>query len=353
MGLFSYQDDGETIRLNLLGVRIKLVRDLRLEAKNGGPYGLHDIVKLHAGLPFCPASVHVQHGWYPDADVPFTDLHSSSSLMLCWNKRFKQNWERKSRTPCLIMGAPFVQYRRAAGIEQAPDARGTIAYPAHAMRQIKPAFDLDQYCAELEALPERFHPITVSLHPLDISVFNLDKAYHARGFRTVCAGLDHARPFCEVFYDNLRKYRYATSNEPGSYTFFAVEMGIPFFVLGPLATLDNRDGISPDFPHEEISIKRFEFGRIAYDLFAGGVRGEISPEQRDYVLSEVGEPDWATPEELRRAIYAVASKRRPGGGPLRLYASMFGKMLRHPFLAGYIARYYAFIRQARREILQR
>ncbi len=244
-------------------------------------------------------SIQIQHGWYGSNCIPDIDLHKKGlDLMLFWNRRLHNEWIQMKDTPSYIIGSPFARYRRYMNITQNEDAKGTIAYPGHSISNIKANFDLDRYCDELKALPEEFHPITISLHPTDIRKYGWDKEFQSRGFETYCAASEWRKPFYENFYNKLRQFKYATSNEVGSYLFYAVEMGTPFFLMGeePVKNIPTTGthGQPPIAKH----MSDLPFGRITHDLFSGKPKNEISREQRDFVLSELGMNDCLSHEDL-------------------------------------------------------
>lgn len=370
--LFSIERRAEVVVATILGLKIKLTRAKGLEHEHGGPYGMYALVKQRAALPFCTASVISQHGWTTLDALP-TDLANARTLMLCWNARHLAGWRAKSAVPCLVLGAPFVHYRRARGIGLDPAAKGTVAFPAHSLQNIEYAFNLDEYCAALKALPEEFQPVTVCLHPTDILCFGRDREYRARGFETVCAGLkrhdadqlpsmphDHpsfraacagfntTQPFCEAFYDILRRHRYATSNVPGSYLFYAVEMGQPFFLLGALPASDNSAGVNPDVPAQVNRVNDLALGQQACDLFTVPPGSPITAEQRAFVLEEIGADAWAEPEELAQALRRATVDEHLAKGRLAFGLTMLKRLLRHPLHAGETLAFFRFVRESAR-----
>lgn len=346
-GLFSItQRDGSSI-VSILGIRLKMSQGLRLEHDEGGAYSMFDLIREHAGVPFCVREVACQHGWTINDVVP-SDLRDAKRLMLCWNARYRDQWRRKSQVPCEIVGSPFVHYRRDRGIRIADDARGTVSFPAHATREIRPEFGLDAYCDLLRALPAEFQPVTVCLHPADIQLHHMDEEYHRRGFATACAALDPGRPFYEAFYDILRRHRFATSNEPGSYLFYAVEMGVPFFLAGELPVEDNRAGLTIDSPKGRNRITDTPSGKLAYDLFNRPPATSITEEQRDYVLRETGMTDCLSPEELALALRRVAVEEHYSPAAATRMARFGKRLLRHPLHAGELIRFHSFLAESAR-----
>ncbi|MBO4294989.1 MAG: hypothetical protein J5896_06065 [Alphaproteobacteria bacterium] len=307
MKLFSIEHVGHRWYFKCLGRTM-----FRISGKSDGAYGIKAIFREYVGRDFKGKLVEIQHGWTPLETALVSDLEKANEkdcrAMLAWNKRYKDDWDKKSKVPCYVTGAPFVLYRRMKGIEQNKDAKGTIAYPAHSIQNMKANFDIDEYCNKLKALPAEFHPITISLHPVDIDEFHMDEEYKKRGFDTVCAAKVAGKSFHEIFYDILRQFKYATSNEPGSYTFYAVEMGVPFFILGEPAISNNSDGRDPNVPKGDFSIIDFKYGKTAYELFSKKPFGQIAKEQQDFVLSEVGLTDCVSQTEIKNIFKNLKKK---------------------------------------------
>ena len=60
----------------------------------------------------------------------------------------------------------------------------------------------------------------------------LHKIFYDHGFNVVSAGFGFDRKFTERFYEIIKHYKYATSNGIMSATFYAIDLGLPFFLLG-------------------------------------------------------------------------------------------------------------------------
>ena len=216
--------------------------------------------------------------------------------MLVWSRRRLKIWNEESSIPAAIVGAPFVHYRKLMQIEKDIAASGTVAFPAHSTSLIDAVFDIDEYCKLLKSLPSEFHPITICLHAHDIER-KKDVIYRKYGFNVVTAGPIWVLgfEFVEKFYDILRSHKYTTSNQVGSYSFYAVEMGIPFFILGESAKLENSG--EPLMP-SKFSYTDYPIGVYATSLFQGPTQS-ISEEQKKFVEDELGVHDCLSGSELR------------------------------------------------------
>jgi len=261
-------------------------------------YSLNRIIRLMAGFPDDkPLPCRYEHGHTPFDDRPVNDLRSKKRVMLVFSKRRLNTWKRYTKKKAYIIGSPFVQYRRLKNIQKAEDAKGTIAFPMHSTLKDKSVFDRQEYSQKLKELPDAFHPIKVCVHEHDFS-HGYDKIYRSQGFEVVTAGVREKPDFVDNFYEIMRHCKYATSNGFGSYLFYAVEMGLPFFIFGPKASIR--------FVGKKNASERMaedgEFGDYIENLFSTYPDVRITEEQRTAVEREVGVNDAIDRKELYRLL---------------------------------------------------
>lgn len=264
--------------------------------KRRGMYDMKRLVEDYIGYKTYLKKWEIQHGWAPDSSMirAISDF-SNFEYMLVWSKKLKEDWEKKSDIPCEVVTSPFVLYRRKNNIVQSKDAKGTIAYPAHSIIGAGQNYDIDEYCQKLRELPEEFQPVTIQLHHLDIDEYGMDKEYEKRGFKTVCASYGQGdKQFYEAFYDILKNFKYATSNDPGTYMCYAIEMGIPFFFCGEPSVLEDKK--APEYH----SVIDYPNGKIAYEIFSKKPSTVITKEQKEFVEEQIGINDGADRETLRK-----------------------------------------------------
>lgn len=277
----------------------------RFGEKRRGIYDMKSILENYTGVKTKVKRYEIQHGWM--FEVSKYDLEKDIEFMLVWNKKMKTDWETKSKVPCHIITAPFVTYRRMNNINKNPEAKGTIAYPIHATAASKPDFDIEQYCKDLKSLPDEFQPVTVSLHHSDIEEYHWDKAYEKYGINTVCASYNQGnKQFYEAFYDILKNYKYATSNEPGTCMLYAVEAGIPFFLCGASCTLKNT-GNDKNIGSASVDFGEFPEVKKYRQLFVTNPTSgiNITEEQKNVVEEEIGLNDCLSKEELKEILKTV------------------------------------------------
>jgi hypothetical protein len=229
--------------------------------------------------------------------------------MLLWSKRTATEWRSRSEIPYEILGAPFVHFRRMMQIGQSPDADGTVVFPQHSTRSWHYVHEIDSLIDGLKSLPRQFQPITICLHFRDFD--ELEPEFRRRGFENIVTAGHSRLPnagFARNFYDILSRHRYASSNDLSTSLFYAVEMGIPFFLHGPRPASVSRVDNTVDYTEAPIT-------GVVRELF-GAITDRISADQRDFVMEEIGDTCTVDPMDLRRRIvrdfFAQELRRYPG-----------------------------------------
>ncbi len=268
-------------------------------------YGCNLIMKEYINFPrYLPLPCHMEHGWTPLPNALISDLSIAQEkrLMLVYSKRRETAWKRATKIPAKIIGSPFVIYRKMKKIELSSQAKGTIAFPSHSTIFLESRYNIDDYCRKLKELPEEFQPVTVCLLYPDIKR-GRDKIYEKYGFKVVSAGkkLRGSLEFVRKYYRILSNHKYATSNEIGTYTFYAVELGLPFFLYGEEPVVINEGGKDPNIG-ERAKTSDFIFGQKAVDVFNTGPVKKINKKQRQFVNQEFGLTENVGPMELRRSL---------------------------------------------------
>jgi hypothetical protein len=215
-------------------------------------------------------------------------------VMLVWSKRIADAWKKQTDKEVLVSGAPFLMYKQIHNIAQASDASGTVVFPAHSTQSFTQKYDVDDYCRQLNALPEHMKPITVCLHYRDME--HCASQFEKHGFTVVTAG-ESRQPgdgFVRNFYRILSAHKYSTSNMVGSYSFYSVELGIPFFIYGP-----SSEFISNNVQGKESAPGQTEYSAMVHKLFSE--HHETIPERiKKFALDELGCQDRIDATSLRR-----------------------------------------------------
>jgi hypothetical protein len=264
-------------------------------------YGINIIIRDYIGFKWkIKLPCHWEHGWTSLETPLHTDLLTKKHFMLVYSKRRLKAWQQHSKKPAYILGSPFPLYRKINNINRDADAKGTIAFPAHSCFWVHSEFNIIEYCEKLKSLPEKFKPINICLHEYDMLI-GRDKIFKENGFNVFSAGEQNSPSFHKEFYNILKKHLYSTSNTVGSYTFYAVDMEIPFFIFGDIPLFENKEN-DPNVPSGKYSILDFKNALISYNLFNTGPTDIISQKQRRFVDNENGIKDKINPLSLKLLI---------------------------------------------------
>lgn len=287
-------------------------------------YGMDYLLKKLLGFPSkAPLDVHLDHGVIIRLDKPDQYLAGTNASLIFVDNTIRKNMVPEKRN-VFVLGPLFMRYRRAMGFKYNPSARGTIVFPTHSSHHLSLKLDWKKYAEDLAALPSEFQPVTVCLYWLDV-LKGEHKYFEDAGLNVICNGHMFDDNYAFNFYTNLVNYKYASGNEPGSFTFYAIEMGMPFFIFGPSAVVVN-DG------KDKTAGAKFEFNDIDYakrikEVFAidiNELKGplKITDEQRDTIGLYVDDKNWISINKLRY----LASKDILMNAPVRYSANILKRM---------------------------
>ncbi len=262
-------------------------------------FGRH--IRDYASYPsWLPLMVYSDHGAGPYYDgIPPHELNSGAYCQFYHSPDNVEAFRKISERPCYTMLSPFVHYRRRHQIEQTPDARGTLVYFSHSTSAFEVKTNLERYIEELRRLPEKYHPICISIHMHDVEN-GVHRYFMEQGFPVYTAGNPSDQRFAERFYELLRHFRYTTSNSPGSHTFYSVEMGIPYFSYGDEPDFYNQ--ADPNYALGKYSLQGSETYRHICELFSE-LKDEVTPEQKHFAEYHLGVYDCVKPEEMHRLLW--------------------------------------------------
>ncbi|MDJ1491716.1 hypothetical protein QNI19_02160 [Cytophagaceae bacterium DM2B3-1] len=226
-----------------------------------------------------------------DAPVQF---YHSPELVKEWKKQYKK--------PCYVIFSPFAFYRKKNRIKQSTTAVGTLVFPTHNSHHLKDKSDIESYIQQLLSLPDEFQPISACLYFLDI-LDGKHKLFQKYNIPVYTAGNWLDPKFTERFYNIIKNFKYTTSNLPGSYLFYSVEMGIPFFLYGNKPQFENESDSSIELGSYDAF---WQWPRVkeAVELFQG-VHIEVTPAQRDWVETGLGIRDGISRFKMARILYST------------------------------------------------
>lgn len=270
-------------------------------------YGFGLQLSRYGFYPYClPLCVYTDHGPGYYNEIPKHELESDAPVQLYHSPVSLELWRKASKKRAYCMFSPTVYYRRRKKIKQSPDAKGTIIFPAHSTPSIDDLSGYKKYIQQLKRLPVSFHPMTVCMHMHDIKK-GLHLSFLNAGFEVVSAGNGEVdQRFIERLYNILKQYKYGTSNILGSYMFYSIEMGIPFFLYGSEPSWHN---------HSDENVKKGQYAPwedsgyrktaklFTYELFYGQCP-EITNEQRVYVHRHLGLDDGISRIKMAWVLYS-------------------------------------------------
>ena len=249
-------------------------------------YGFGKWIRRYGFYPdFLPLCIYTDHGIVFEEQAAKHELESDAPVILFHSHIKVKNFRETNNKPCFILYSAFVFARKALKIEQKKDAKGSIFFWGHSTQVVVDQRDVEDYHQELTKIPEIFKPVTICLHIHDIN-HGIDKKLKKLGYQVVTAGNSSEENFAERFYRILSEYKYAISNTIGSYTFYAVEMGIPFGIYGTEPEYFNYG--DPNIESGEyISYKELDGYKKALVLFSG-LPDKVTEAQKEFVDEYLG-----------------------------------------------------------------
>lgn len=208
------------------------------------------------------------------------ELETDAPVFLSHSKFKVEEYKRLTGNKSYIMYSPAVFYRKKNNIKQSQNANGTVAFPVHSLPSMDDKFCINEYCIQLKKLPEKYQPIKICLHMHDINRKDY-VIYQKNGFEVITAGNTSDYRFIQRFYKIISNAKYVTSNDIGTVTLYALEMGVPFFVYGKRSISINKydknfpigERTTPDHPLYSklynflIMDDKFKFNRITDSLY--------------------------------------------------------------------------------------
>ena len=249
-------------------------------------YGFGKYIREYGYYPkWLPLCIYTDHSpGNRDAPSPH-ELASSAPVQVYHSFPRVQRWRSVSKKYCYCLYSPYVFFRKKYRIEKSATAQGTIAFPAHTTDAIDDVSNIQAYIDQLKKLPAEFQPVSVCLHVTDIAK-GLHKIFIENRFAVYTAGHAFNDEFVEKFYSIIKNFKYATSNLGGSYLYYCVEMGLPFFLYG-----DGPQYINKSDPNiekgEYTSYKKQKTYQELVGLFSTASTA-ITPAQNSFVRQGLG-----------------------------------------------------------------
>ncbi len=251
-----------------------------------------------------PLYVYSDHGVALHSNLFPHELNNECDIHFTWHPdKVGKNPDSVKRL--VFIEHPWISYRRVKGYRRTGATSGTIVFFTHAAPGVKlEGGDGDEYFDQLRNLPQEFHPVVLCLHMHDIKS-GLYKKLRRHGFPMVTAGNTSADSFVDNFYRLISSFSYASSQEWGSQVAYCVELGLPYFLLGPVPRLINMS-------HSEMPIG--EVGRYQDDdhrKYMEEARRlfsypdvNLSDEKREFISNVLGMNSELTSVDLKKIVWA-------------------------------------------------
>jgi hypothetical protein len=234
-------------------------------------YGRGKLYREYGYYPkILPLNIYSQHGIY-HCEIPYKhELECEAPVILFFTETLVRNYrtlKNTSKRDAYKIVDPFVFYRRRRKVKPQSNSKGTLVFAAHSTDNVSNISDVNIFIDDLDRLPEVFRPITICLHYYDI-LKNEHLKFQSRGYSTISVGHPSDSNFTKKFYDLLRKFKYTSSNYIGSYAYYSIEMGIPFFLYGAKPVYMNL--LDPNYSNDldinnEVNLLKY---KEAVSLFA-------------------------------------------------------------------------------------
>ncbi len=169
------------------------------------------------------------------------------------------------------------------------EKKGTLVFIPHSIESIQPIIkNLDLYIQKLKNLSIQFKPIV-----LCISHHDIQKKFHKElrkyNLPIVTVGNSNKHEFVDSFYSLILNFKYATSPNIGSQTYYALEAGLPYFLMGDEISYE----IIPGKSYSETDLSRInnpeqtkEYLDFKNDLY--NVYEEVTPYQQSVAFKFLG-----------------------------------------------------------------
>lgn len=274
---------------------------VRLSYWTAEVYGFGRYIREYGYYPkWLPLCIYTDHSpGNRDSPSPH-ELTSSAPVQVYHAAPRVRQWKGISKKPCYCLYSPYVYFRTSRAIEKSGGATGTIAFPAHTTDAIDDTSNIHVYIDQLRKLPAEYQPVSVCLHATDVKK-GLHREFIRNGFAVYTAGDPFSDKFVERFYSIIRNFKYSTSNLGGSYLYYCVEMGIPFFLYGQGPRYINRADPNVETGEYTSYLHQRTYQELVR-LFSG-IGTSITDEQREFVYSGLGLDEGLGRTRLAAVLY--------------------------------------------------
>lgn len=265
-------------------------------------YSQGRIYREYARFPMeLPLYIYSDHGIHLSEQLRPDEKEQKAYAMFSYSRsRFPMLQQSLAPQPCYRIPHPLVWYRHEHGINLSAEAKGTICFPAHSVLGKLAIYDIADFCRQLKELPHDMQPVNVCLFMTDIHR-GAHLKYLEQGIPVVTAGNVWDIRFVDRYYAILKQYQYAISNCIGAYTYYSVELGIPFSFLP--TDCEYRSLENKHLPDERAEKKDVE------KLFLG-LHKTITKQQKNYIAYAFDTKDCISREEMHEILVKAYAQYR-------------------------------------------
>ena len=233
-----------------------------------------------------PLFINSDHGVHWESRCWPNEINNKYTTFFTWNSKKNDLMRENHKKKSYYVPHPWVNYRKKH-FPVLPNSRsGTLVFFPHSNATTTPVYkDIDKYITDIKTLPEKHQPVVICLMEHDIHK-GLHKKLRKYNIPLVTVGAVNSQSFVDRFYSLAYQFRYTSSPNIGSHTYYILEAGVPFFLFGACpeyqikgsdAVKDGKQNLSDYGDEEDIR----EFLKIKTLLSA--VVDEVTNEQ--YILA--------------------------------------------------------------------
>jgi hypothetical protein len=250
-----------------------------------------------------PLFVKSDHGVGLESGLFPHEAKGKNKVYFTWNPLKDSRYNDCQDLQVIRIQHPWIYYRKALAKTRSAKTIGTIVFFTHYAPGVKwVGHDSDEYFSQLRSLPDKFQPIVLCLHMHDINAGH-HKELRRHGFPMVTGGNTSSTKFVDRFYDLIKDYSYASSQDWGSQVAYCTELGLPYFFLGKRPKLMNISHAQMplgEVTHQDEFHAKME--EQALSLFRSPVDA-VTPEQLAFVESLLGLDSKVTPERVAQILW--------------------------------------------------
>jgi hypothetical protein len=219
------------------GFKIKEILRLNKKKKSLVPhiflhskiYSLHKCISEYVNWPkFLPIPVYHDHGMTTRGFGLKDEKYNDANYHITWHHhRKRMNLKNKK---IISIEHPYIEYRKKRYIKK-KNAKGSIFFIPHSNPNIKLIYNLDKIVSKLRLLEKKYQPLVMCISGDDIDNGFINKIQKYK-LPIVTVGNSNNIDFVDNFYQIISNFKFACSNDIGSFLPLCHEFGLKVFLIG-------------------------------------------------------------------------------------------------------------------------